>query len=289
MTMDERAAVSRFIHHVSHLKELRRSMSRTTMIELRDVTFTYDAGRPVFDHFNWSIQHGDTWAVVGASGGGKTTLLMMLAGLRQPTAGQVLIDGQEITRPRPRTGLVLQEYGLLPWATVTENTALGLRLRNYYGPDGRHAPVDHAVGPVKEHVNAWLKRLGIDSLQDRYPAQISGGQRQRAAIARTLVLEPDVLLMDEPFAALDAPTREDLLNLTVELQREQNLTLVLVTHNIEDAVFLGRKIMVLGQPPHSAPNVIDNPQAGRQDYRTQPDFFAQCASVRRRMSQPSPV
>ena len=259
------------------------------MIELRDVTFAYDTGRAVFEHFNWTVQRGDTWAVIGASGGGKTTLLMMLAGLRQPTGGQVIIDGQEITRPRPRTGLVLQEYGLLPWATVGENTALGLRLRNYYGPDGLHAPVDHPVGPVKDHVSFWLKRLGIDSLQDRYPTQISGGQRQRAAIARTLVLEPDVLLMDEPFAALDAPTREDLLNLTVELQREQNLTLVLVTHNIEDAVFLGQKIMVLGQPPHSVPVVITNPQAGRPDYRTQASFFEQCATVRRRMSSPVAV
>ncbi len=259
------------------------------MIELRDVTFAYDTGRAVFEHFNWTVQRGDTWAVIGASGGGKTTLLMMLAGLRQPTGGQVIIDGQEITRPRPRTGLVLQEYGLLPWATVGENTALGLRLRNYYGPDGLHAPVDHAVGPVKDHVSFWLKRLGIDSLQDRYPTQISGGQRQRAAIARTLVLEPDVLLMDEPFAALDAPTREDLLNLTVELQREQNLTLVLVTHNIEDAVFLGQKIMVLGQPPHSVPVIITNPQAGRPDYRTQASFFEQCAMVRRRMSPPVAV
>ena len=259
------------------------------MIELHDVTFAYAAGRPVFEHFNWTVQNGQTWAVIGASGGGKTTLLMMLAGLRQPTSGEVIIDGQVITRPRPRTGLVLQEYGLLPWATVAENAALGLRLRNYYGPDGRHAPADSVVGPIHERVTFWLKRLGIDTLRDRYPTQISGGQRQRAAIARTLVLEPDVLLMDEPFAALDAPTREDLLNLTVELQREQNLTLVLVTHNIEDAVFLGQNIMVLGHPPHTAPDVIANPQAGETEYRSEARFFEQCATVRQRMSAHQPV
>ena len=255
------------------------------MIDLRDVTFAYIAGRPVFEHYNWTAERGETWVVIGASGGGKTTLLMMLAGLRQPTEGQIVIDGQVITRPRPRTGLVLQEYGLLPWATVGDNAALGLRLRNYYGPDGRHAPADYTAAPVRERVDFWLKRLGIDAIRERYPAQISGGQRQRAAIARTLVLEPDVLLMDEPFAALDAPTREDLLNLTVELQREQNLTLVVVTHNIEDAVFLGQKIMVLGQQPHTSPVTICNPQAGEHDYRSRASFFEQCAAVRRSMSR----
>ena len=92
---------------------------------------------------------------------------MMLAGLRLPTLGQVVIDGQIIERPRPRTGLVLQEYGLLPWATVAENAALGLKLRNYYGPDGRHAPVDHTVAPVRESVDFWLQRLGISALRNR--------------------------------------------------------------------------------------------------------------------------
>jgi len=250
------------------------------MIEFREVTFAYPSARPVFDRFNWSIARGEAWAVIGASGGGKTTLLMLLAGLRQPTSGSITIDGQSINRPRPQTGLVLQEYGLLPWATVAQNAALGLRVRDYYGPDGRHAPVEYVMGPIAQRVDPWLKRLGIDAQRDKFPSQISGGQRQRAAIARTLVLEPDVLLMDEPFAALDAPTREDLQNLTVELQREQDLTLVFVTHNIEDAVFLGRKILVLGQPPHTTPVVIENPQAGSLAYRSEPAFFEMCARVR---------
>ncbi|MCS7060849.1 MAG: ATP-binding cassette domain-containing protein [Anaerolineae bacterium] len=250
------------------------------MIELREVTFAYAPGQPVFERFNWSVERGETWAVVGASGGGKSTLLMMLAGLRRPLAGQVLIDGQLIVRPRPRTGLVLQDYGLLPWATVEQNVALGLKLRNYYGPDGRHAPTDHITRPITQQVDFWLKRLGIDAVRKRFPAQISGGQRQRAAIARTLVLEPDVLLMDEPFAALDAVTREDLQNLTLELQREQSLTLVMVTHNIEDAVFLGQRILVLGRPPHTRPLVVDNPSAGSAAWRMRPEFYEKCAEVR---------
>jgi NitT/TauT family transport system ATP-binding protein len=259
------------------------------MIDFHDVTFAYANAQPVFDRFNWSIGRGEAWAVIGGSGNGKTTLLMMLAGLRVPTSGQIIIEGQVIDRPRPRTGLVLQEYGLLPWATIRQNVALGLRVRNFYGPDGRHAPVEHVVGPIGPLVEKWLKRLGIEAMRDRFPAQCSGGQRQRAAIARTLVLDPDLLLMDEPFAALDAATREDLQNLTIELQREQDLTLIVVTHNIEDAVFLGQKILVLDRPPHTVPIIIDNPQAGEPGYRSQPSFFEKCAQLRESLTHYSLV
>lgn len=255
------------------------------MIDFREVTFAYLNGRPVFDRFSCSIERGAAWAVVGASGCGKTTLLMMLAGLRHPTSGSITINNQVIDRPRPQTGLVLQDYGLLPWATIAQNVALGLRLRNYYGPDGRHAPIGSVVGPIDPRVDKWLQRLNIDSVRDRFPAQVSGGQRQRTAIARTLCLDPDLLLMDEPFSALDAPTREDLQNLTIELQHEQNLTLIIVTHNIEDAVFTGGKILVLGQPPHTTPLIIDNPQAGDRAYRSSPTFFEMCNQVRELLTQ----
>ena len=147
---------------------------RTTqhvMIEFREVTFSYPNARPVFDRFNWSIARGEAWAVIGASGCGKTTLLMLLAGLRQPTSGSITIDEQRIDRPRPQTGLVLQEYGLLPWATVAQNAALGLRVRDYYGPDGRHAPVEHVIGPIAQRVDPWLKRLGIYAQRDKFPSQ----------------------------------------------------------------------------------------------------------------------
>ena len=257
------------------------------MVDFTDVTFAYADARPVFDRFNWSIERGERWAVIGGSGNGKTTLLMLLAGLRSPTFGQITIDGQVVDRPRPRTGLVLQDYGLLSWATIKQNVSLGLKVRNFYGPDGRHAPVEHVVGPIEPLVERWLRRLGIDALRDRYPTQCSGGQRQRAAIARTLVLDPDLLLMDEPFAALDAATREDLQNLTIELQREQNLTLMVVTHNIEDAVFLGRKILVLQRPPHTQPVIVDNPHAGEVNYRAAATFFEMCARVRESLTRDS--
>ena len=148
----------------------------------------------------------------------KSTLLMLLAGLLMPQNGVITVNGERIERPRPRTGLILQEYGLLPWATVRENVTLGLRIRRFYGPDGRHVPVDIRVNATDAYVKVdhWLTRLGIDEVAEQYPGQISGGQRQRTAIARTLVLDPDLVLMDEPFSALDAPTRESLQALTLE-------------------------------------------------------------------------
>ncbi len=255
------------------------------MICIQDLTFTYPNGSVIFDTFSWLVERGEAWAVIGPSGCGKTTLLYLLTGLRQPSAGRVLIDGQSLTRPRPRTGLILQDYGLLPWATVWDNAALGLRIRAFYGPDGVHTPHDEKLNDRQSRVERWLKRLGIDHVAQQYPHQISGGQRQRTAIARTLVLRPDLLLMDEPFGALDALTREDLQNLTLELRAEQHLTTVIVTHNIEEAVFMGEKILVLGQPPNREAVVVQNPQAGGVGYRQQDAFFARCNELRELMGE----
>jgi NitT/TauT family transport system ATP-binding protein len=252
------------------------------MIEVRDLTFAYPHQPPIFEGFDWRVAADETWAVIGPSGCGKSTLLYLLAGLRQPTDGEIRIAGQLLVRPRPRTGLILQDYGLLPWATVAENAALGLRVRHFYGPDGRHAPDDDrlARNEVERRVDFWLTRLGIAELRDQYPSQISGGQRQRTAIARTLAMNPDLLLMDEPFSSLDALTREDLERLTLELRAETGVTAVVVTHNIEEAVYMGRRLLVLRQPPHRQALVIDNPQAGQADYREKPSFQARCNEVR---------
>lgn len=126
----------------------------------------------------------------------------------------------------------------------------------------------------------WLARLGIADLAGKYPAQVSGGQRQRAAIARSLLQNPNLLLMDEPFSSLDALTREDLQRLTLELRQETALTTVIVTHNIEEAVYLGRRILVLQRPPNHTAQVIENPDAGAAGYRGQPAFLARCTELR---------
>jgi NitT/TauT family transport system ATP-binding protein len=257
---------------------------RAAMIRLEALTFTYPNGITVFRDFHWRAGRGDAWAVLGPSGCGKTTLLYLLAGLRPPTSGRVVIDGQPLERPRPQTGLILQDYGLLPWATVRQNAELGLQVRTFYGPDGKHAPPDFRPGGDAE---PWLARLGLTALRDRYPGQISGGQRQRTAIARTLVLQPDLLLMDEPFASLDAPTRHDLQNLILGLRVEQQLTLVTVTHAIEEAALLGRKILLLDHPPNTAGEVIDNPGAADPGFRDSPAYNEVCRRLRRNMERPA--
>jgi ABC-type nitrate/sulfonate/bicarbonate transport system ATPase subunit len=250
------------------------------MISLEYLTYSYGQSGPIFQDFDWQAGYGESWTVLGPSGCGKTTLLYLLAGLRFPTAGAVRIDGLPLVRPRPHTGLILQDYGLLPWASVRQNAALGLKVRAFYGPDGKHAPANFRPD---FDVTIWLERLGLSTIQNKYPAQISGGQRQRTAIARTLALNPDLLLMDEPFSSLDAPTREDLQNLTLELWAEQNLTMIMITHSIEEAAVMGRKILLLGQPPNRRAEVIDNEAAADPHFRETGAYLTLIRELRRRM------
>ena len=246
------------------------------MISIENISFFYPGSSPIFQDFSWQVERGQAWAVLGPSGTGKTTLLYMLAGLQSPSAGTIAVAGQALSRPRPQTGLILQEYGLLPWATVRENMTLGLQIRDFYGPDGRHAPAQAAAGDVGD----WLERLGLAGHAAKYPVQLSGGQRQRTAIARTLVLKPDLLLMDEPFSALDAPTRLGLEDLTLQLWQEQRFTFIIVTHTIEEAAYLGQNILVLGQPPHRAGKIFTNPVFGQPEARDMDEYRQLCRMLR---------
>lgn len=253
------------------------------MIKVDNITVTYPSSCvSVFRGFSWVVQRAEAWAVLGPSGCGKTTLLYLLAGLLKPVDGSILIDKEPILRPRPKSGLILQDYGLLPWATVRQNCELGMKIRNYYGADGIHAPSEnHSTRSEKN----WIEELGLDSFADKYPAQLSGGQRQRTAIARTLNLQPDLLLMDEPFSSLDVPTRENLQDLTISLIAEHGLTLVLVTHSIEEAVLLGRKILLLGNPPNENAVIIDNPDAERKNYRNSSTYTKLCRKLRTKLGE----
>ena len=246
------------------------------MINLEAVNFGYP-DKPIFVNINLKIEAGETWAVIGPSGCGKSTLMALLSGLIHPSSGKITIDGSNLERPRPKTGLILQDYGLLPWATVRENARLGLELRKFYGADGIHATQEF---DNFSDVDSLLHRLGLLDIAGKYPAQISGGQRQRTAIARTLVLKPDLFLLDEPFSSLDAPTRETLQDLILELIIENRLTAVLVTHSIEEAALMGKKIIVLNPAPNGQLNIFKNPLCGSFQYRNSSEHMDVCKKIR---------
>jgi NitT/TauT family transport system ATP-binding protein len=219
------------------------------------------------DCVSLNVEKNTSCAVIGPSGCGKTTLLYALAGLIKPASGNIFIGGEELKETRKGTGLILQDYGLLPWKTVWDNIGFPLKVR------GLQKDI------VKERVSSVLKSLGIEEYSKRFPGELSGGQKQRVAIGRTLALEPDLLLMDEASSALDAITREHIQNLILSIYKERKITLVFVTHNIEEAVFLGQKIAAMGKG--KILNVIDNPYFGRENLRTSPDFFEICLEVRK--------
>jgi len=238
------------------------------VIEIRDLEVTYDQDIALKE-LNLSVPAHSTCAVIGSSGCGKTTLLYALAGLVRPQSGSIAIHGVAVDGIRKATGLVLQDYGLLPWKTVRENLAFPLKARGFGAVE------------TNERVGAMLEELGLESLGHRLPGELSGGQKQRVAIGRTLVLEPDVLLMDEASSALDAMTKELIQNLVLRLHRERQFTLVLVTHNIEEAVFLGQRILVMSGG--RVTEQIDNPYFGETDFRDHPSFFEMSLKIRRRL------
>jgi ABC-type nitrate/sulfonate/bicarbonate transport system ATPase subunit len=254
------------------------------MIEISNLTFSYPSQSRLFEGFSLSIKKGELWSIIGPSGCGKSTFLYLISRLLKSESGSISIDDEITHRPRPQTGLVLQDHGLLPWSTVQKNVALGLNIRKFYGPDGKHAPQGAKLDKKAEKriVDYWLNRLGISELKNKYPSQMSRGQRQRTALARTMALSPDLLLMDEPFSALDAPTSKDLQDLIVELNRERELTCLTVTHNIEEAVFMGRKILILGNTTNRDAEIVHNQAATDSKH---PSFQVMCEEIRTQLEK----
>lgn len=198
---------------------------RAAVEALRDVTF--------------DLRRGELACLVGPSGSGKTTLLTCIAGLLEPTAGQITLDGSPVTGPSRSMAVVFQDYGrsLFPWYRVRDNVGLPLKSAGVASAD-RERRVDEALAAV-----------GLAQAADRYPWQLSGGMQQRAAIARAIAYEPDILLMDEPFAAVDAQTRADLEDLVRDLWHRLGVTVLFITHDIDEAVYLGERVIVLSNTP----------------------------------------
>ncbi|MDY2625934.1 MAG: ATP-binding cassette domain-containing protein [Coriobacteriales bacterium] len=212
------------------------------------------------DGISLEVAPGEPIAIIGPSGCGKSTLLKLAAGLLAPTSGQVLIDGLQVTGPRPTTSLILQDLGLLPWKTVEKNAELGLALRSLPRAERR------------DRARRALAQVGLAGFERRYPSELSGGMRQRLAFARALALDADLLLMDEPLSALDALSREALQQVLLELQQQRRYASVLVTHSIDEAVFLGRRIVVMTPRPGRIAGIVDNPGMGRKAYRASAEF-----------------
>jgi NitT/TauT family transport system ATP-binding protein len=242
------------------------------MLSISDCSAAYD-GVTVLESVSLSVQAGRTGCIIGPSGCGKTTLLMMAAGLKEPTAGSVLLDDAPVRAGDRRIGLILQQYGLFPWLTARENVSLGLRLRRAPG------------GVLRDTTERELDRVGLADLSDRYPLRLSGGQQQRVAIARCMALAPRLLLMDEPFSALDALTRETLQDLLLDSLAEREVSVLMVTHSIEEAVFLGSRIWVLAGVPGRIKACFENPGQGSVGFRQLPGYFQMCSNLRRAMRE----
>ncbi|MDR2018318.1 MAG: ATP-binding cassette domain-containing protein [Syntrophobacterales bacterium] len=214
----------------------------------------------------FDLSRKDSLAIVGPSGCGKTTLLLMIAGLIPATKGGVWLEGEEVAGPSKKIALVLQHYGLLPWKTVEDNVSLGARLQRIAVPDGE-------LQDVK-------RTLGIEGLDHLYPAQLSGGQRQRVALARAILLRPSLLLLDEPFAAIDTITRERLQNGLLAVFNQRQFSFIIVTHSFDEAVFMGKRIMVFDNEMGIA-TILNNPAAGDPEYRSSPEFFRRNLELRK--------
>jgi len=226
--------------------------SKIARAQFDHVSLAFDTpkGRlQVVDDVSYTIDDGDFIAVIGPSGCGKTTMMSMLAGFQKPTTGQVLFDNAPVKGPSPERGVIFQEYGVFPWLTVRQNIAFGLTLNaNRVPPAQRDEICDH-----------YLSLMGLSDFANSYPKHLSGGMRQRLAIARAYAVKPQFLLMDEPFGALDAQTRANMQNLLLQVLAAEGKTVMLITHSVEEAIYLASRIIVVTARPARIKEIIDVP------------------------------
>ncbi|GAA0460361.1 ABC transporter ATP-binding protein [Actinoplanes capillaceus] len=238
----------------------------TAKIVFENVGKTFQArGRTVtaLQNINLEVRDGEFLVIVGPSGCGKSTLLDLLGGLSEISSGRILVDGKPVTGPGLDRGIVFQQYALLPWRTAQGNVEFGLEAKGA----GRRERAEKA--------REYLDLVGLSGFHDRYPHELSGGMKQRVAIARSLAFDPDVLLMDEPFAALDAQTRDGLQDELLRIWEKTGKTIVFITHGIEEAVYLGQRVAVLTSRPGRIKEVVEVPidaRSATEDLRSDPQF-----------------
>jgi NitT/TauT family transport system ATP-binding protein len=222
-----------------------------TVEALRDVNFTIDPGEFI--------------CVVGPSGCGKTTLLNVVAGFLQPTSGRVLLDDREISGPGPDRGVVFQQYAVFPWLTVRENIEFGLKLKN-----NRSSAVE--ISEIADH---FMDLVDLNKFRDCYPKELSGGMKQRVAIARSYAVNPEMLLLDEPFGALDAQTRQFMQEALLGILAKERKTVMFITHGVEEAAFLSTRVVVMAANPGRVREIIpvDIPYPRNAAVKTTPGFI----------------
>ena len=215
------------------------------VVEVRGISKIYPGGVHALDNINVDFPRGQLTSLLGPSGCGKTTLLKIIAGLLPATSGEVLVNGKAVTGPGPERAFVFQDFALMPWATVLRNVAFGLELRGV------------AKGEREAVARRQIERVGLAGFEDKYPHELSGGMRQRVGLARALSVDADVLLMDEPFSAVDEQTRRKFQEDLLELVANERRTFIFVTHSIEEAVYVSDRIVLLSPRPGRIAEIIE--------------------------------
>jgi NitT/TauT family transport system ATP-binding protein len=244
----------------------------TSMIQVTDVTKIYVTarGRTVsLDNVSLDVAEGEFITLVGPSGCGKSTMLNLIGGLLEPTSGQVLVHGDQVKGPSPDRGVIFQQYALFPWLTALENVEFGLRLQGLKKIERR------------EKAMHYLDLVGIADFAHALPKELSGGMKQRCAIARAYAVNPSVLLMDEPFGALDALTRVQMQDELLSTWQKERRTIVFITHDVDEAVYLASRVVVMSPRPGRISEIIDVPlpYPRTEELRLSPEF----ASIRARV------
>jgi NitT/TauT family transport system ATP-binding protein len=224
---------------------------RPVVLQLRDLEKTFQSGdgeqHTVFNNVNIDVHRREFICIIGPSGCGKSTLIRIIAGLDEATGGEVLLDGRPVSGPGPDRGMVFQGYTLFPWRTVRENVMFGLQMR---GKDTAEALAE---------ARQWLDMVGLAKFEHSYPHELSGGMKQRVAIARALANEPRILIMDEPFGALDALTRAKMQNYLLQIWKKIDVTILFITHDLDEACLMADRVIVMGANPGRIVEVIENP------------------------------
>lgn len=222
-------------------------MSNNVILEIKGVNRIYKDEENLVNalsDISLSVQEGEFVSIIGSSGCGKTTLLRLIAGLDQPQSGELLLNGEKITEPSPSRGYVFQQGGLFQWLTVEQNIAAGLKARHVYRQN-------------KQKVAEYISLIGLEGFEKSYPHQISGGMAQRVAIARALINDPELLLLDEPMGALDSFTRADIQDKLLELRKSNNATMILVTHDVDEAIYLSDRIVIMTPRPGKISEIME--------------------------------